>query len=281
MDEIQGVQYEGILAHGYGLIPKLVTRDKNLSIEAKAIYAYLAAFAGNTQEAFPGVSLICDELNISKKRYLSHRKALVERGYIEIKRERQEDGNGFSKNIYVLKQNIPYGVDSLPYETLPYQNVGLGGVTIQNDATNSNSININSSINNKENNSNKHTNEHGLSIDTDFAEVLRIYEQNFGLVSGGFDQEDLGDMVDNYKKDLIIEAIKEARSNQNVKKPLRLISKILKNWAAENIHTTIDLQNYLTQKEREQHGQNNRRGTSRTKKQTKYPGLANYNSQMR
>ena len=126
------------------------------------------------------------------------------------------------------------------------------------------------------------TNQHtDLPLDTDFAEVLRIYEQNFGLVSGGFDQEDLGDMVDNYKKDLIIEAIKEARSNQNVKKPLRLISKILKNWAAENIHTAIDLQNYLQQKEREQHGQNNRRSTSRTKKQTKYPGLANYNSQMR
>ncbi len=126
------------------------------------------------------------------------------------------------------------------------------------------------------------TNQHtDLPLDTDFAGVLSIYEQNFGLVSGGFDQEDLGDMVDNYKKDLIIEAIKEARSNQNVKKPLRLISKILKNWAAENIHTAIDLQNYLQQKEREQHGQNNRRSPSRTKKQTKYPGLANYNSQMR
>ncbi|GEM_PF-1588499 len=281
MDQIQGVKYEGILENGYGLIPKLLTRDKDLTIEAKAIYGYLASFAGNAQQSFPSVSLICSELNISEKRFTKHRKLLIDKGYIEIKRNRKDDGNGFSNNIYILKQQIPYTVNSYAYESLAYQNVGEQNVGKQNVGTNSNSININSSINNKENNSNKHTNEHGLSIDTDFAEVLRIYEQNFGLVSGGFDQEDLGDMVDNYKKDLIIEAIKEARSNQNVKKPLRLISKILKNWAAENIHTAIDLQNYLQQKEREQHGQNNRRSTSRTKKQTKYPGLANYNSQMR
>lgn len=214
MDEIQGVQYEGILAHGYGLIPKLVTRDKKLSIEAKAIYAYLAAFAGNTQQAFPGVSLICDELNISKKRYLSHRKALIDRGYIEIKRERKDDGNGFSKNIYVLKQNIPYGVDSLPYETLPYQNVGLGGVTVQNDATISNNSTSNSSINNSIKKEQREEREEETPpspvIDKDFKTLQTFFDENIGKRNFTTDKE-LSSLMDDFKDPLLIgEALKIA-----------------------------------------------------------------------
>ena len=211
MDEIQGVQYEGILAHGYGLIPKLVTRDKKLSIEAKAIYAYLAAFAGNTQQAFPGVSLICDELNISKKRYLSHRKALIDRGYIEIKRERKDDGNGFSKNIYVLKQNIPYGVDSLPYETLPYQNVGLGDVTVQNDATISNNSISNSSINNSiKKEQREEETPPSPAIDKDFQTLQTFFDENIGKRNFTTDKE-LSSLMDDFKDPLLIgEALKIA-----------------------------------------------------------------------
>lgn len=47
MDEIR---YEGksILSKGYGMIPKLVMQS-DISIEAKAIYAYMCSFAGNGQ----------------------------------------------------------------------------------------------------------------------------------------------------------------------------------------------------------------------------------------
>ena len=49
MTESMEVKYNknSILRAGYGIIPKVVMRDKNLSIEAKAIYAYLTAFAGD------------------------------------------------------------------------------------------------------------------------------------------------------------------------------------------------------------------------------------------
>lgn len=274
-NEPQGVQYEGILSKGFGLIPQMVTRDKTLSIEAKAIYAYLAAFAGNDQKAFPGVALICDELNISKKRYLSHRKALIERGYIEIKRERLE--SGFSKNIYVLKQDIPYGVVSLPYDSLPYQNVGLRGVTVQNDPTNINSSNKN--IFNKNSINKQQTDKQNMAPNEAnlFAEIVATYEKCFGLVSP-FVGEELDYIFKSYSKDLINEAIKETAQNKNVKKPIKYITKILTNWHNENIRSLHDLE--VVREEREQNGKNDRGSisSSESKKPGKYAGLSNYNS---
>ncbi|WP_158620970.1 helix-turn-helix domain-containing protein [Candidatus Kurthia intestinigallinarum] len=136
---------KSILAEGYGIIPKLVMRDESLSIEAKAIYAYLAAFAGNQFEAYPSVELICHELNISKKRFLMHRKMLVERGYMEIKRQRA--ANGFSNNVYVLTQSICYGNDSLPHETVGQQGVTKQYVAEQDVAAISNRF-TNNNLNN-------------------------------------------------------------------------------------------------------------------------------------
>lgn len=237
MDEIQGVQYEGILAKGYGLIPQMLTRDKDLSIEAKAIYAYLAAFAGTTGQAFPGVVLICAELNISKKRYLSHRKALIDKGYIEIIRERLE--SGFSKNLYILKQNIPYGVDSLPYDSLPYQNVGLQGVTVQNDPTISNSFTNNSSINNKESKSNRHDNDISSSlIDKSFLELKDFYELKIAKTNFTTDKK-LDDLLEEFHDSkLIIEAMQVALAKD--KNPLAYSKGILKNWREEHGITTYE-----------------------------------------
>ncbi|HZG10552.1 MAG TPA: conserved phage C-terminal domain-containing protein [Kurthia gibsonii] len=153
MAEINGVKYEGILAKGFGLIPRTLTRDKDLSIEAKAIYAYLAAFAGNNNEAFPSVELICAELDISRNRYFKHRKSLLEKGYIRIRRERLE--SGFSKNHYELVQMIPETVciQNVDIRNVDIRNVDIGIVDIGNEATNSNSLNKNNinSNSNKEN----------------------------------------------------------------------------------------------------------------------------------
>lgn len=148
MAEINGVKYEGILAKGFGLIPRMLTRDKDLSIEAKAIYAYLAAFAGNNTEAFPSVELICSELNISEKRYFKHRKDLLQKGYIRIRRERLE--SGFSKNFYEIIQTIEVSVDG---QIVRVRNVSGQNVSGQNEGTNSNSLNKNNinSNSNKEN----------------------------------------------------------------------------------------------------------------------------------
>lgn len=136
-----------LFSKGYGFMPKLVAKDQELSIEAKAIYSYLASYSGAGLSSFPSTSLILHDLGISENRYLKHRKTLVDRGYLTIKRERLD--NGFSKNIYIINQN-PSEVVHL--NSVHLQNVGIGNVGIQNEGTISNSFksnNINSNSNNK------------------------------------------------------------------------------------------------------------------------------------
>ncbi|MCM2138848.1 conserved phage C-terminal domain-containing protein [Vagococcus fluvialis] len=136
-----------LFSKGYGFMPKLVAKDQELSIEAKAIYSYLASYSGAGLSSFPSTSLILHDLGISENRYLKHRKTLVDKGYLTIKRERLD--NGFSKNIYIINQN-PSEVVHL--NSVHLQNVGIGNVGIQNEGTISNSFksnNINSNSNNK------------------------------------------------------------------------------------------------------------------------------------
>ena len=50
--------------------------------EAKAIYAYLASFAGAGESSFPTRDKILSGLNLGKDRYYSHFKLLIQEGYI-------------------------------------------------------------------------------------------------------------------------------------------------------------------------------------------------------
>lgn len=125
-----------ILKEGYGFSPKKIMRDPSLKVEAKAIYCYLASFAGTQAVAFPSVELICHELDISENRFHKYKNELVKHGYITIERQRLE--SGFSKNIYLLNG---YSV-SLQNEGIG--NVGIGNVAIGNEVTNSNSLESNS-----------------------------------------------------------------------------------------------------------------------------------------
>lgn len=100
MDRIEIIQDTG-----YGLIPKKIMRNKNLSIQAKAIYSYLASFAGNTGKAFPSTNLMADELGISRNTLFKYLKELRDVEAISIKRERGSNGT-FEKNIYYLNNSI-------------------------------------------------------------------------------------------------------------------------------------------------------------------------------
>ena len=91
MEEQNEVKLQGVMEKGYGVIPKVVMQDEDLSIEAKSIYAYLASYAGVGHTAFPSVSITIKHLGISEKRYYKHRKVLQEKGYISIERERLEN----------------------------------------------------------------------------------------------------------------------------------------------------------------------------------------------
>ena len=137
MDELK---LEGIFSKGYGIIPKLVMKDKKLTVEAKAIYAYICSYAGGGDTAFPSVDLICSDLGMSENRFFKHRKLLVEYGYLTIKRTRKEVG--WSNNIYTICHTV-----HLQFEGIRNEGIGIEGV--RNEGTNNNSFNNNSSNNKK------------------------------------------------------------------------------------------------------------------------------------
>lgn len=159
------IQLRGILSQGYGFTPQIVMRDIRLTAEAKAIYAYMASFAGANLTAFPTIELQLHELNMSAKRYYKHRRLLEDLGYITIQRTTTRLASGKvvrDKNIYILEQfpveknkdntdndNSKKEIKSsnLPIE----QKVQVQKCTNKNNSIKSNNFNINNiSSSNKE-----------------------------------------------------------------------------------------------------------------------------------
>ena len=85
---------------GFGIIPKHIMKNPDISIQAKGLYSYLCSYAGNKDTAFPSVKLITYELSMSKDTFYKYLNELKDTGYIEILKERDE--GKFSKNIYKL-----------------------------------------------------------------------------------------------------------------------------------------------------------------------------------
>ena len=102
MEELQS---EGILAQGYGLIAKIPMLDPELSITAKAIYAYLCSLAGNGTTAFPSRDKITSTLMINKETFYKHLEFLTQSSYLKIEKNFQ-DRHRFSNNVYVIAVDI-------------------------------------------------------------------------------------------------------------------------------------------------------------------------------
>lgn len=98
---MDSVKNSGILSGGYGVTAKRVMKDESLSIEAKAIYAYLCSYAGSDGSAFPSVGLMAKELGISEQRLKKYRQQLVLKGYITIERRRKNGKQ--ASNLYVIE----------------------------------------------------------------------------------------------------------------------------------------------------------------------------------
>lgn len=96
-----------IYAKGYGIIAKQPMQDRNLSIEAKAIYAYMCSYMGSGDTAFPSVKKICYDLNISKDRYYNHLKQLTDQGYIQVRRMYFTATGQRANNTYELVASLP------------------------------------------------------------------------------------------------------------------------------------------------------------------------------
>lgn len=97
------VKHEGVLDKGYGLMPKIIMLDPNLSIEAKSLYAFFCSFCGSGSTAYPGREYIYTFLNIGKHVYYKALNELKDKGLISV--EQVKTNGMFSKNIYTLVNN--------------------------------------------------------------------------------------------------------------------------------------------------------------------------------
>jgi len=95
---------ENIQAQGFGTVPKLVMLDLRLSAQAKAIYAYFAAFCGAGTTAFPRRTTVMRELCMTEKTYYKHFNQLLDAGYISV--EQQKTGGKFDVSVYRLAEVV-------------------------------------------------------------------------------------------------------------------------------------------------------------------------------
>ena len=93
----------------YGLVVREILQNKDLSIDAKGLYVYLAARAGNKYTCYPTIATICKDLDICESTFHNLKNELIEHKIISI----TKTGTGFSKqNIYnlLIKANKGYGM---------------------------------------------------------------------------------------------------------------------------------------------------------------------------
>ena len=253
-DEVK-LQKTNILSDGYGLIPKKITRDKDLTMEAKAIYAYLASFAGNSNMCFPSRDLILSELGTSKDRFYKHMKLLTNKGYIKVHKKRE--GKNFSNNVYEIildKRDFqcPSFKDTENKDTENKDTLCPDFTDTQNKDNNSNSINsnsINSKYIDKENKPNK------------LKEFRILYEQNIGLINGITAEYliELSEIIDvNLFKKSIEIATDKGKCN------LGYIKGIIKQWLDANIRTLEQLEAYKLQQQSKKDVKANGSSTKRT-----------------
>lgn len=124
------LKVEGINFKGFGILPKYVMLDPDLSIEAKTIYAYFCSFAGNGSATFPGRDKILSDLPMSKDAYYKHFRQLTDQGYITVEQQGGNSGAIFGKNIYTLVSN-PKKFSEKPEDTkhgLAYSRIRFSGL---------------------------------------------------------------------------------------------------------------------------------------------------------
>lgn len=131
---------------GYGLVFKRVMKDRNISIEAKALYSYLSAYAGADESAFPSVDLIKHELGIGKHRFLRAKNELIDNGYLMV--DRKQTKNIYGSNLYTLFHS-PRQADGRPVDDRPAYDRPVDSQPTTNNSITNNSITNNSkTINN-------------------------------------------------------------------------------------------------------------------------------------
>ena len=104
---------------GWGPVYQDVTRNKNLSAAAKGLYAYLSAFCGISDECYPSVETITEEMSMGKDTFYRHINALVAAGVVDKCEAVGSDGK-FGRVLYRLTHNVAVSEKcNFPYPDFP------------------------------------------------------------------------------------------------------------------------------------------------------------------
>lgn len=124
-------------SYGYGIVSQLVTKDRDISVAAKGVYAYLVSCAGNDKQTYPSQEKMCYDLNIKNVKTLrKYIKELQAKGFIRIVRTKKN--NIQYRNVYLIamdtrsievwKRQFEEGVEADEAETLekPKKDLSVG-----------------------------------------------------------------------------------------------------------------------------------------------------------
>lgn len=114
-------------SYGYGIVSQLVTKDRDISVAAKGVYAYLVSCAGNDKQTYPSQEKMCYDLNIKNIKTLrKYIKELQSKGFIRIVKTKKN--NIQYRNVYLIamdtrsievwKRQFEEGIEADEAETL-------------------------------------------------------------------------------------------------------------------------------------------------------------------
>lgn len=114
-------------SYGYGIVSQLVTKDRDISVAAKGVYAYLVSCAGNDKQTYPSQEKMCYDLNIKNVKTLrKYIKELQSKGFIRIVKTKKN--NIQYRNVYLIamdtrsievwKRQFEEGIEADEAETL-------------------------------------------------------------------------------------------------------------------------------------------------------------------
>lgn len=146
------IELSGILAEGYGIIPKKLMRAKELDVYQKAILAYFLSYTGGGNSCFPSIALIAQDLQISKTTAVNKISNLEKKGYIS-KQQLYPDNplnhaNKYTLNFILNNKNYKITVFE-PRNTckcttdIPAGETSIVQELVQNKNTNNNNNNNN------------------------------------------------------------------------------------------------------------------------------------------
>lgn len=192
---------------GFGIVPKQVMKDSDLSIASKALYSYLCVYAGNKDTAFPSISLITYELKISKDTFYKYMGELKAKQYIETFQQKSENGQ-FNHSIYKLLPCPKISCTETSYTEIPC------------------TVNVDTKINSSKKNSIKKNNKE-IVEKVNFAEFVNMTQIEFNKLLELYGTDKVKAMIttlDNYK----------GSNNKKYASDYRAIL----SWVADKITTT-------------------------------------------